>query len=95
TAADQVHTTARIQHPMVRKSYLDNPLQPAKGRGEDTYVQVSYADYLIKTWHPSCGAAALRAELIARFAHTEWLGLNVFEHCWQDVDNIGFVSFVA
>ncbi|STH35460.1 SEC-C motif domain-containing protein [Escherichia coli] len=53
------------------------------------------ADYLIKTWHPSCGAAALRAELIAGFAHTEWLGLTVFEHCWQDVDNIGFVSFVA
>ncbi|WP_428998652.1 YchJ family metal-binding protein, partial [Pseudomonas aeruginosa] len=42
------------------------------------------ADYLIKTWHPSCGAAALRAELIAGFAHTEWLGLTVFEHCWQD-----------
>ncbi|WP_280174468.1 YchJ family metal-binding protein, partial [Escherichia coli] len=36
------------------------------------------ADYLIKTWHPSCGAAALRAELIAGFAHTEWLGLTVF-----------------
>lgn len=53
------------------------------------------ADYLIKTWHPSCGAAALRAELIAGFAHTEWLGLTVFEHCWQDGDNIGFVSFVA
>ena len=29
------------------------------------------ADYLIKTWHPSCGAAALRAELMAGFAHTE------------------------
>ncbi|QGX87914.1 hypothetical protein BHJ80_10490 [Escherichia coli] len=28
-------------------------------------------------------------------AHTEWLGLTVFEHCWQDADNIGFVSFVA
>ena len=53
------------------------------------------ADYLIKTWHPSCGAAALRAELIAGFAHTEWLGLTVFEHCWQDGGNIGFVSFVA
>lgn len=53
------------------------------------------ADYLIKTWHPSCGAAALRAELMAGFAHTEWLGLTVFEHCWQDADNIGFVSFVA
>lgn len=53
------------------------------------------ADYLIKTWHPSCGAAALRAELIAGFAHTEWLGLTVFEHCWQDGSNIGFVSFVA
>ena len=39
------------------------------------------ADYLIKTWHPSCGAAALRAELMAGFAHTEWLGLTVFEHC--------------
>ncbi|WP_252507484.1 YchJ family metal-binding protein, partial [Escherichia coli] len=39
--------------------------------------------------------AALRAELIAGFAHTEWLGLTVFEHCWQDADNIGFVSFVA
>ena len=46
TAADQVHTTARIQHPMVRKSYLDNPLQPAKGRGEDTYVQVSWEQAL-------------------------------------------------
>ncbi|MBI0833187.1 hypothetical protein HCI04_34070, partial [Escherichia coli] len=43
----------------------------------------------------SCGAAALRAELMAGFAHTEWLGLTVFEHCWQDADNIGFVSFVA
>lgn len=53
------------------------------------------ADYLIKTWHPSCGAAALRAELIAGFAHTEWLGLTVFEHCWQDGGDIGFVSFVA
>ncbi len=41
------------------------------------------ADYLIKTWHPSCGAAALRAELMAGFAHTEWLGLTVFEHFWQ------------
>ena len=46
TAADQVHTTARIQHPMVRKSYLDNPLQPAKGLGEDTYVQVSWEQAL-------------------------------------------------
>ncbi len=45
TAADQAHTTARIQHPMVR-SYLDNPLQPAKGRGEDTYVQVSWSRYI-------------------------------------------------
>ncbi len=52
------------------------------------------ADYLIKTWHPSCGAAALRAELIAGFAHTEWLGLAVFEHI-SSTDNIGFVSFVA
>ncbi|HBK2505915.1 TPA: SEC-C domain-containing protein [Escherichia coli] len=34
------------------------------------------ADYLIKTWHPSCGAAALRAELMAGFAHTEWLGFT-------------------
>ncbi len=30
----------------MRKSYLDNPLQPAKGRGEDTYVQVSWEQAL-------------------------------------------------
>ncbi|WP_162541983.1 molybdopterin-dependent oxidoreductase, partial [Acinetobacter baumannii] len=29
-----------------RKSYLDNPLQPAKGRGKDTYVQVSWEQAL-------------------------------------------------
>src|SRR5699024_9120621 len=39
----QVHTQARIKHPMVRKGYLANPLQPEGIRGKDEYVQVSWA----------------------------------------------------
>lgn len=53
------------------------------------------ADYLIRTWHPSCGAAAFRDDISAGFAHTEWLGLTVFEHSDSETDNTGYVSFVA
>ena len=53
------------------------------------------ADYLIKTWHPSCQAGAFRDEISAGFADTEWLGLTVFEHTWSEADATGFVSFVA
>lgn len=35
------------------------------------------ADYLIKTRHPDCHAAAFRDEISAGFAHTEWLGLTL------------------
>lgn len=53
------------------------------------------ADYLIKTWHPDCHAAAFREEISAGFASTEWLGLTVFEHVCSEADNTGYVSFVA
>ena len=43
TGPSQVHTQARIKHPMVRKGYLANPLQPEGIRGKDEYVQVSWA----------------------------------------------------
>jgi SEC-C motif-containing protein len=53
------------------------------------------ADYLIKTWHSDCHAAAFRDDIIAGFSHTEWLGLTVFEQQTADTENIGYVSFVA
>ena len=53
------------------------------------------ADYLIKTWHSSCGVAQLRDDIIAGFAHTEWLGLTVFDHALTTDGRTGYVSFVA
>lgn len=53
------------------------------------------ADYLIRTWHPTCHAGNFRDEISAGFAATEWLGLTVFEHMVSEADNTGYVSFVA
>ena len=36
------------------------------------------ADYLIKTWHPSCQAQQFRADLENGFTRTQWQGLTVF-----------------
>ncbi|WP_299138567.1 molybdopterin guanine dinucleotide-containing S/N-oxide reductase [uncultured Vibrio sp.] len=44
TGPDQVHTKARIKYPMVRKSYLDNPLAPKAERGSDEFVRVSWEE---------------------------------------------------
>ncbi|MEZ9338116.1 molybdopterin guanine dinucleotide-containing S/N-oxide reductase [Vibrio splendidus] len=44
TGPDQVHTKARIKYPMVRKSYLDNPLAPNAARGSDEFVRVSWEE---------------------------------------------------
>ncbi|MCL6414716.1 molybdopterin guanine dinucleotide-containing S/N-oxide reductase [Aestuariirhabdus sp. Z084] len=46
TGPDQVHTKARVKYPMVRKSYLANPESPAKARGDDEFVRVSWDDAL-------------------------------------------------
>jgi len=53
------------------------------------------ADYLIKTWHPSCHAADFRPEIEAGFANTEWCGLTLFATAPGGDDNEGYVSFVA
>ncbi|POT59214.1 hypothetical protein C3432_00285 [Citrobacter amalonaticus] len=53
------------------------------------------ANYLIRTWHPSCNAGAFRDDIIAGFAHTEWLGLSIFEHATSEKEATGYVSFVA
>lgn len=53
------------------------------------------ADYLIKTWHPDCNAAAFHDEISAGFTSTEWLGLTVFEQSGAESDELGYVSFVA
>ncbi|MGF1788816.1 molybdopterin guanine dinucleotide-containing S/N-oxide reductase [Photobacterium swingsii] len=46
TAADQVHTKARVKYPMVRKGFLANPEQPAGKRGDDEFVRVSWDEAL-------------------------------------------------
>ncbi|GAD88290.1 trimethylamine-N-oxide reductase 2 [Vibrio halioticoli NBRC 102217] len=42
TGPDQVHTQARITHPVVRKGYLENPTAPKGSRGSDEFVKVSW-----------------------------------------------------
>lgn len=53
------------------------------------------AEYLIKTWHPSCQAGRLREDIQHGFAHTEWLGLTIFATEKGRHDSEGFVCFVA
>lgn len=53
------------------------------------------ANYLINTWHPDCQAGSFRAEIEAGFAHTQWLGLTIYEEAPGRNDDEGFVSFVA
>jgi SEC-C motif-containing protein len=53
------------------------------------------ADYLVKTWHPSCEPHAFRSDLEKSFAGTEWLGLTIFAADDGKTPDEGFVSFVA
>jgi len=53
------------------------------------------ADYLIKTWHPSCQAAQFRQDIVSGFANTEWLGLRVYDSAPGSSADEGYVSFVA
>ena len=64
-------------------------------RSRYTAFVVKQADYLIRTWHPSCHAAAFRADIEAGFASTQWLGLTVFEQSMEKTGTEGYVSFVA
>ncbi|CZU46483.1 SEC-C motif domain-containing protein [Enterobacter hormaechei] len=64
-------------------------------RSRYTAFVIKNADYLIKTWHPSCHAADFRQEIEAGFANTVWLGLTVFEAAPGRDANEGYVSFVA
>ncbi len=51
------------------------------------------ADYLIKTWHPSCQAQQFRADLENGFTRTQWQGLTVFAAETGKNPDEGFVSF--
>lgn len=53
------------------------------------------ADYLLATWHPGARHEALKADISASFAHTQWLGLTVFEEAAGKDSSEGYVSFVA
>lgn len=64
-------------------------------RSRYTAFVIKQADYLIRTWHPSCHAAAFRADIEAGFASTQWLGLTVYEQSMEKTGTEGYVSFVA
>lgn len=64
-------------------------------RSRYTAFVIKDADYLIKTWHPSCHAASFRQDIEAGFANTHWLGLTVYEFATDSDHNEGYVSFVA
>ncbi|EUM68930.1 SEC-C domain-containing protein [Enterobacter sp. MGH 4] len=64
-------------------------------RSRYTAFVIKNADYLIKTWHPSCDAADFRQEIEAGFANTVWLGLTIFDAAPGRDANEGYVSFVA
>lgn len=53
------------------------------------------ADYLVKTWHPSCRSSTLRDELIAGFPKTQWLGLHVIAATESVNKNEAYVEFSA
>ncbi len=64
-------------------------------RSRYTAFVIKDADYLVKTWHPSCHAADFQQDIEAGFANTHWLGLTVFESAPGRDENEGYVSFVA
>lgn len=64
-------------------------------RSRYTAFVLHKAEYLIQTWHPSCGAQAFRQQIEDGFTATHWLGLTLFEHAYGENGNEGFVSFVA
>ncbi|WP_407439761.1 YchJ family protein [Lelliottia sp.] len=64
-------------------------------RSRYTAFVIKDADYLIKTWHPSCQAADFRQEIVSGFANTQWQGLTIYETSIGQTANEGFVSFVA
>lgn len=64
-------------------------------RSRYTAFVIKDADYLIKTWHPSCQAADFRQEIVSGFANTQWQGLTIYETSMGQTAKEGFVSFVA
>jgi SEC-C motif-containing protein len=64
-------------------------------RSRYTAFVLKDADYLIKTWHPSCHAAVFRHDIENGFAQTEWHGLTVYAQEAGATPDEGYVSFVA
>jgi len=64
-------------------------------RSRYTAFVMKDADYLLRTWHPSCHAPTFRQDIEHGFANTEWLGLTIFATDAGRTPDEGFVSFVA
>ena len=80
---------------IAHKNILNVTTAKALMRSRYSAFVMKDADYLIKTWHPSCQAQQFRAELEKGFSQTEWLGLTLFASDEGRAPNEGFVSFVA
>ncbi|CFQ33062.1 Predicted metal-binding protein related to the C-terminal domain of SecA [Yersinia aleksiciae] len=52
-------------------------------------------DYLIKTWHPDCGAQNWRAGIVQSFIDTSWLRLTVIAEMAGNHNDEAFVEFIA
>ena len=53
------------------------------------------ADYLIASWHADCNASEFRQALLAGFATTRWLGLQIITTQAGKDPSEGFVEFAA
>ncbi|MCP6576895.1 YchJ family metal-binding protein, partial [Klebsiella pneumoniae] len=58
-------------------------------RSRDSAFVMKDADYLIKTWHPSCQAQTFRPELETGSSQTAGLGLTLFASHEARVPNEG------
>jgi len=81
------------QHYLSGNQHAPAPSQLMRSRY--TAFVMHDADYLIKTWHPSCQSTAFREDLLRGFTSTEWLGLTVFAADEGEHSHEGYVSFVA
>lgn len=88
-----------LEYSLCCQRYLSgNELAPTPSqlmRSRYTAFVMKDADYLIKTWHPSCEPQELRQGLQQSFATTEWLGLTLFASEEGKNPQEGYVSFVA
>ncbi len=64
-------------------------------RSRYTAYQRGDVAWLIASWHKSQRSADLAQQLSASFAETQWMGLNIISHSYNNDSNEAFVTFFA